>query len=234
VTAVGPGTNTAEVTASDQADPDSTANNHNPAEDDQASVSFTRRLASADLSLTKTAPPASVQIGANVVFTLAVSNAGPDGATGVAVLDQLGPGFTFVSATGPGSYNPGTGIWTVGSVASGATATLHLTAKATAVGPESNTAEISASDQPDPDSTPGNHNPAEDDQATAAITVTSAPTPPPTSDLTQLTSAGGSDTSLPLILAFLAFLAFSFAFTNGRARRRARRPAYRRMAHRIR
>lgn len=44
VTAAGPGTNTAEVTASDQPDPDSIPNNHDPAEDDQASVSFTRRL----------------------------------------------------------------------------------------------------------------------------------------------------------------------------------------------
>jgi len=231
VTAVGPGTNTAEVTASDQFDPDSTPNNHNAAEDDQASVAFSRRLAAADLSLTKSATPATVQIGSNVVFTLVVSNAGPDAATGVSVRDLLAAGFSFVSATGPGSYNQGTGIWTVGSVASGGTATLHLTAKATAVGPESNTAEVWTSDQPDPNSTPGNGVAGENDEATAAITVSSAPTPPPTANLAQAAPPTGGSPILPLVLAGLIV---AFAFAGGHAWRRTKRPAYRRMAHRIR
>ena len=41
MTTVGAKTNTAEVTAADQPDVDSTPNNHNPAEDDQASVTVT-------------------------------------------------------------------------------------------------------------------------------------------------------------------------------------------------
>jgi uncharacterized repeat protein (TIGR01451 family) len=231
VTAAGPGSNTAEVIASDQPDPDSTPNNHNPAEDDQATVAFTRRLPSADLSLTKSAAPATVQIGSNVVFTLVVSNAGPDSATGVSVRDLLGAGFTFVSATGSGSYNQGTGIWTVGTVASGGTATLHLTAKATAVGPESNTAEVWTSDQPDPNSTPGNGVAGENDQATAGITVSSAPSPPPTANLALPATPAGGTPTLPAILAVL-IVAFAFAARLGR--RRARRPVYRPMAHRIR
>jgi uncharacterized repeat protein (TIGR01451 family) len=218
VTAVGAGTNTAEVIASDQFDPDSTPNNHDPAEDDQASVDFTRRLPSADLSLTKTAAPTTVPIGSNVVFTLIVTNVGPDDATGVSVRDLLGPGFVFVSATGPGAYVPGTGIWTVGTVTSGGAATLLLTAKATAVGPESNTAEVWTSDQPDPNSTPGNGVASEDDQATAGLTVTSAPTPPPTANLPAL--AGPIDQGPILPLLILAVLAGVFVAVAGLADRR--------------
>ena len=42
---------------------------------------------------------------------------------------------------------------------------------ATTLGVAPFTAELLTSDQPDPDSTPGNHDPAEDDQATVNIIV---------------------------------------------------------------
>jgi uncharacterized repeat protein (TIGR01451 family) len=217
VTAAGPGANTAEVIASEQFDPDSTPDNHNTEEDDQASVSFTRRAPSADLSLTKTAAPTTVSIGSSVVFTLIVSNAGPDSATGVTVHDPLGAGFVFVSATGDGSYAPGSGIWTVGTIAASGTATLHVTARATAVGPATNTAEISAADQPDPDSTPGNGVAGEDDQATASITVSAVATPPPTSNLPDLV---GPVTRNPVGLLVLVVLATVVAAAMSVAYRR--------------
>jgi large repetitive protein len=220
VTATGPGTNTAEVIASDQFDPDSTPNNHDPAEDDQASVSFTRRLASADLSLTKTVSPTVVRIGSNAVFTIVVSNAGPDDATGVSVRDLLGAGFSFVSASGPGSYVHGTGIWTIGTITSGSSATLLLTAKMTEVGAASNTAQVWTSDEPDPNSTPGNGVVGENDEATAALTVTAAPTPPVTANGGPIVPADPQDPSGVLLLGGLVM---AFAVAAGLAYRSRRR-----------
>jgi uncharacterized repeat protein (TIGR01451 family) len=55
----------------------------------------------ADLSLVKTGP-ASVAAGAQVGYRLVVSNAGPNAATGVQVVDTLPAGVAFVSAAGPG------------------------------------------------------------------------------------------------------------------------------------
>ena len=55
------------------------------------------------------------------------------------------------------------------SLASGASVTLQITGTANSTGPITNTAEVTASDQFDPDSTPNNRNPSEDDQAIAIL-----------------------------------------------------------------
>jgi uncharacterized repeat protein (TIGR01451 family) len=139
-TAINGVTNTAQVFASDQAD-SNTANN-------QSSVTVTAR--SANLSLTKTVDNATPNVGQNVTFTLTLNNGGPNAATGVQVTDQLPSGLTFVSANPSGAYNSATGVWTVGTVNNGASATLTITATATTTGAKTNTATISASNQFDP------------------------------------------------------------------------------------
>jgi uncharacterized repeat protein (TIGR01451 family) len=53
----------------------------------------------ADLTLAKGDSPDPVVLGNNVTYTLTVTNAGPDAATGVAVTDTLPGGVAFVSAT---------------------------------------------------------------------------------------------------------------------------------------
>ena len=69
-----------------------------------------------------------------MVFTITLDNAGPDGATGIVVRDLLPAGLTFVSSTpSQGSYTSGTGLWNVGAVNSGGSATL---AQAGLSGPE--------------------------------------------------------------------------------------------------
>ena len=56
-----------------------------------------------------------------MTFTITLTNAGPDTATGVQVTDLLPAGLTFVSATpSQGTYNPATGVWTVGTVTTAA------------------------------------------------------------------------------------------------------------------
>ena len=173
VTTTGTKTNTAEVSAADQHDIDSTPNNNVPTEDDQASVSLTPAVA--DLSLTKTVNKTTPNVGEDVTFTVTVKNDGPSNATGVSVKDVLPNGLNFQNfATAAGTYNSSTGVWTVGNLATGATATLSLVAKVTTTGAKTNTAEVSAADQHDIDSTPNNNVPTEDDQASVSLTPAQA------------------------------------------------------------
>ena len=139
----------------------------------------------ADLSLTKSVNTASPISGANVTYTLVAtsSSASNRTATGIQVTDLLPAGVSYVSHSGPGTYTPGTGIWQVGSLAPGASATLTITARVTASSGATivNTAEISASSEFDIDSTPGNGITTEDDYGQATFTVSGprvAGTPP--------------------------------------------------------
>ncbi len=169
VASIGAKTNLAQVTASDQLDPDSVVNNGVATEDDQASVAVTPQVI--DLSLTKTVDNATPNVSGNVTFTVTVSNAGPDAATGVAVLDLLPAGMTFVSSTpSQGSYVSATGVWTVGTIANGANATLQIVASVDSAGAKTNLAQVSAANQPDSDSTPNNSVATEDDQASVTVT----------------------------------------------------------------
>ncbi len=163
-------TNTAEITASDVPDPDSTPNNHSASEDDQSSAVVNAK--DADLSVSKTVDNATPNLNSNVTFTVRLSNAGSDAATGVVVSDSLPAGLTFVSATPTqGTYDNNTGVWTVGTVSVGSnTATLSITATVATSGAKTNTAEITASGVFDPDSTPNNHSAGEDDQSSVVIT----------------------------------------------------------------
>lgn len=86
-----------------------------------------------DLQLTKGVDNATPVENTNVVFTINVNNAGPDADTNVTVTDILPAGLTFVSSTETvGTYNSGTGIWTIGGMANGAAETLTITASVNA------------------------------------------------------------------------------------------------------
>jgi uncharacterized repeat protein (TIGR01451 family) len=127
-----PTTNTATIHHSGQPDPNS-ANN-------TASATVTPPVA--DLSLTKTVNKSQVMVGTNVTYTFTIHNLGPNTAHGVVVSDNLPRGLVFVSAPKPsqGTYNPATGVWTVGTLASGASATLRVTFRVMTMGPIVNTA----------------------------------------------------------------------------------------------
>jgi uncharacterized repeat protein (TIGR01451 family) len=162
----------------------------------------TNVVSSSDLSLSKTVNNPSPVQGQNVTFTLTLANAGPSNATNVAVTDLLPAGFAFISATpSTGTYNSGTGVWSVASLASGANATLQIVARVNNAGTITNTAEVTASDQPDPDSTPNNNNPAEDDRASAAV---GAAVPPSIGLLKSVTPSGTQvpGTDLTYTIAF--------------------------------
>jgi uncharacterized repeat protein (TIGR01451 family)/gliding motility-associated-like protein len=97
-----------------------------------------------DLSIVKTADNPSQNVGQPIVFTLAVTNNGPSTATGVSVLDVLPSGYTYVSNNGAGAFVPGTGVWTIGSLANGSTAYLSITTTVNASGSYTNTAAITS------------------------------------------------------------------------------------------
>jgi uncharacterized repeat protein (TIGR01451 family) len=127
-----------------------------------------------DLSTTKTVNNAAPASGSNITYTLGVSNAaGSATATGVTVTDLLPLGTTFVSATGSGTYNSGTGVWSVGTITAGQTLNLTITATVTASAGTTitNSAEVSASSNADPDSFVANGSTVEDDYAAVNFTV---------------------------------------------------------------
>lgn len=107
----------------------------------------------ADLSLEQTLSSESPIIGANVTITVTVLNNGPEGATGVTVIDNIPTGYSLVSAV-PSTGNWTGGTWIVGSLASGSSASIILTAKVNDAGSYTNSASVSAT-QTDP--TAGNN-----------------------------------------------------------------------------
>ncbi|MEM6639518.1 MAG: OmpA family protein [Pseudomonadota bacterium] len=169
INATGDYVNVAELTAANELDPDSTPGNNDPNEDDQDSATITPTFF-ADLSLTKVVDDDEPVFGQTVTYTLALTNDGPVDATGVTVSDPLPSGLSFVGATpSVGTYDPATGIWTVGDIAAGVTETLLLQATVLPAGDYANVAEVATSNEPDPDSTPGNNDPTEDDQGQSTI-----------------------------------------------------------------
>ena len=108
---------------------------------------------SIDIEIDNATPAA----GDPVIFTVDLSNAaGFDDAENVIVDVPLPAGFTWVSDDSGGSYNPGTGLWTVPLLASGSTTTLTINATVNASGPYQALAEVISHDGTDIDSTPGN------------------------------------------------------------------------------
>uniref|UniRef100_UPI002632B2AF T9SS type B sorting domain-containing protein n=1 Tax=uncultured Aquimarina sp. TaxID=575652 RepID=UPI002632B2AF len=183
VNATGDYLNIAEVSASDITDPDSGPGNDDgdQSEDDEDNQLVTPVDAIADLSLEKTVVDNDItpNVGDEITFQITVTNDGPDVATNVEVVDQLPPGFDFIlfSATS-GTYDEVTGVWNVGTVPNGSTQTLFIDVlvNTPSGAPDEyiNEAEITASDQLDPNSVPGNDDITENDQDNIQVFVEQA------------------------------------------------------------
>ena len=106
-----------------------------------------------DLAVTISVDNALPMAGERVVFTIGVTNLGPDDATGVEMLDKLPSGYAFVSAEIPaGSYDGESGVWAVGNLAVGESRTLRITAVVNGEGDYVNRAEVRGNeDDPDAD-----------------------------------------------------------------------------------
>lgn len=134
-------------------------------------------FSSADLSVTKSDSPDPVAAGANLTYTIDVSNAGPSSADTVSLSDTLPAPTTFVSLSSPGGWScstpaVGAGGTVTCSIASLASATTDSFTLVVNVPPSvasgtvlSNTATVSSSTA---DPVPG------DNSATATTTVAGA------------------------------------------------------------
>ena len=126
-----------------------------------------------DLSLTKSADKPTAVEGEDVIFTLTLQNDGPSDATGVQVTDLLPEGLELSST--PTNYTAETGVWNVGTLASGSSRqlTFFATVSTNPPGQIINTAEVTAAEQRDTDSTPDNRSaePNEDDTASATLNI---------------------------------------------------------------
>ncbi|MCT7958467.1 hypothetical protein [Laspinema palackyanum] len=130
----------------------------------------------ADLQLTNTVSNPTAAIGETLTFTVALINNGPAGATNIAVTNILPGGMDGITATpSSGSYDANTGIWTLANLVSAGNATLTISGIVQSYGTIANTAQVTAVDQPDPDSTANNFIPTEDDIASDRATI---PLPP--------------------------------------------------------
>lgn len=153
-------------------------------------------LSGADLSIAKSVNNQSPILNGEVIYTLVVTNHGDGTAVNARVTDQLPAGLTFVSATATqGSYNSGTGQWTIGNLVNGATSTLNIKATVNSLSPINNVASVTSDT---PDSTPGNNtdngsnDPGGNNQSVtphAPLVVSPGAPLPPVAALTPVTAA---------------------------------------------
>jgi len=132
----------------------------------------------ADLQLSLTADNTSPVSGSDTVtFTLDIANTGQDPVAGTQVAFDLPSGFTWVSDTSGGNYNPSNGIWSVPGAlaAAGGTSSIDIVATAGgAAGAIDAWAQVTTMNANDVDSVPGNGalpTVAEDDEAAVALNV---------------------------------------------------------------
>ncbi len=100
---------------------------------DPVAANDTTRLtvlpAVADLALAMSVDNPTAGEGEALAFTLSVENLGPQAAASIQIADLLPAGLLYQGDTpSQGSYAPGSGLWTLGALAPGASATLVLSA----------------------------------------------------------------------------------------------------------
>lgn len=85
-----------------------------PCTSDCATVGLDPRRA--ELAATLTANDSAPVFSTNVTFTLTITNHGDTGATGASATNLLPAGVAYVSHSGPGTYDPASGVWNIGDL----------------------------------------------------------------------------------------------------------------------
>ena len=133
-----------------------------------------------DLSLTKTASVETTSPGEEITWTLTVTNDVENAnaaATNVQITDVMPDGLSITDSSASGNGQFSDGVWSlVDPLEPGAMATLTLTTTVDGniqAGDHTNTAQVTAADQDDVDSTPGNDDgdQSEDDEAADTVAV---------------------------------------------------------------
>ncbi len=164
-TPTGPFDSIAQVTAANEPDVDSTPGNDDgdQSEDDEAKATVVVTPV-IDLELDVSASAQNVNVGETVTLTFDLDNLGPSDGSGIVVMPKFPAGLAYVSNDGNGSYDPVTGKWTVGDLASGGDTQLNIVVRVEQPGALTASAEVVAANETDKDSTPGNGIASEDDQ----------------------------------------------------------------------
>ncbi|MEL6944447.1 MAG: CHRD domain-containing protein, partial [Bacteroidota bacterium] len=159
-----PITNFVQIIGGQPLDPDSVPDNGiapEPQEDDEAAFTIfsepvIRGGITSDLSLEVEVLQDEFTAFSNVVYNLTLRNDGPDSAANIRVGALIPEGMTFTSAVASeGNYRVVTQDWEVPLLRTGESATLELTLFTLVEGrPLTFFAQVIASDQEDPDSTP--------------------------------------------------------------------------------
>ncbi|NNF18375.1 MAG: DUF11 domain-containing protein, partial [Flavobacteriaceae bacterium] len=150
VNPTGPYSNSVSIIGLDQAD---TAPSDNSA---TSGINTVRPMA--DLELEKQVNEIAPNVDDIVIFTLNITNYGPDSATNVLLIDQLPPGFELVSAPGA-DISDNLIQWHIPEIPVGTNSLsyeVRILPSTGLAGEYRNIAEIAATDQADPDSQPGN------------------------------------------------------------------------------
>src|SRR5262245_49170487 len=144
-TSATPQTNVATVTA-DQFDPNPNNN----------TASATATPQQADLAVVKTVDNPRPNVGDTITYTVTVTNLGPSTATNVVVSDQVPAGVSLRQPprVSQGTLNLALGIWNVGTLAPGASASMTVTARVDSPSAAANVVAVTGA-QPDPN--PGNN-----------------------------------------------------------------------------
>jgi uncharacterized repeat protein (TIGR01451 family) len=130
-----------------------------------ATAPFETTLAEANLAVRLSDAPDPVKQNANLTYTIAVTNLGPSGATGVNVVDNLPASVSFrsVSASQGSCTRSGQQVrCNLGDLPSGGWATVTIVVRPTQKGTVSNTASVSSSG-------PADHDPSNDSSTTTTV-----------------------------------------------------------------
>ena len=143
----------------------------------------------ANLSVAIEQTPATLTVGQPGQLVVRVTNAGPDPSTGANI--NVTSGILVVTGYGPSQGTVAGQTWMTQSIASGGQATLVVNLSSPTAGTGTLNAEVVTAAEADPNSTPGNHLPTEDDQKTVQIAVlppVPPVNPPPVPPVRQLPS----------------------------------------------
>ena len=151
-----------------------------PSTGDNTVTETTTAIPSADLSVTKDDTPDPVLLGEELTYTVTIINSGPSDATDVVLTDTLPAAASFVSASAGCGEAGGAVTCTIGTIASGDTATVSITVAPTEVSTITNTATASS---------------AVADPSTGDNTATETTTVNPAADL-SVTKADSPDPAL--------------------------------------
>ena len=111
----------------------------------------------ADIAVSKAVSDTTPAASTTVTYTITVTSTGPDSTNNLRITDMLPAGVSYVSDTGNGAYATSTGVWTIGTMASGSTTSLSITVMVVATTGTEVTNSASVSNSSASDSNAGNN-----------------------------------------------------------------------------